>query len=158
METKIDALVSKMERSRQRLNAALDQIAPQAEIYPSWKLKQMLDHITGWDELVAKSLLTYKKGDEPGPAVKGGINQFNAESVAAREGMPVERSRFAYDAARQRVIKILCELPPEMLAQRFKAPWGGYCTVASIVKIFVSHEQEHAQQIENIISHPISEP
>jgi len=151
METKIDALITKMETSRERLNAVLDKVAPQTEIYPTWKLKQILDHITGWDELVLISLRAYSQGDTPGLLVKEGIDQYNAQSVAARKTIPFEQSRQAYNVAREKVIHALREMPPEMLFQKFPAPWGGMCTVASVVKIFVSHELEHAKHIEEIL-------
>ena len=156
METKIDALIAKMEQSRTRLNTALDKVTPQAEIYPSWKLKQVLDHITGWDELVISSLRAYQRGETPARSVNT-IDQYNAGSVADRRALTLEESRQAFKSIRQEVIHNLQELPPDMLTQRFKAPWGGLCTISSIVKIFVSHEQEHAKQIEEILEKPITD-
>jgi len=155
MDTKIELILAKMERSRAELNAALDKVAPQTEIYPSWKVKQVMDHIAGWDELVYSSLRAYKKGDFPPSSVTGGIDRYNAESVARRKEMPLEQSRQAYDAARERVNQELRELPPEMLPQKYPAPWGGECTISSIVRIFVSHEQEHAKQIEEVLKDSI---
>ena len=152
METKIDALIAKMETSRARLNTALDKIAPQTEIYPTWKLKQLLDHITGWDELMSTSLRAYSKGETPGLVVKDGIDRYNAQSVTARKAMTLGQSRQAYDDARGDVIQIMREMPPEILTQKFPAPWGGMCTIASVVKIFVSHELEHAKHIEEILT------
>lgn len=151
MATKIDALIDKMVRARSVLNAALEKVTPQTEIYPSWKLKQLLDHISGWDELVLAELHAYRNGITPTQTVKG-INEFNARSVAARHALTLEQSRLAYDTTRQEVLQTLRGLPAEMLTQKYNAPWGGKCTVASIVKIFVSHEQEHAEQIEAIFA------
>ncbi len=151
MDPKIDDMVSKMERSRARLNAALDKVAPQAEIYPAWKMKQVMDHIAGWDELVQSTLQAYKNGISPAPMIVDGIDPFNAASVAKRKALPVEQSRRDYAAARQRLIQELRKLPAEMLTQKYPAPWGGLCTISSIVRIFVSHEQEHAQQIEEVM-------
>jgi hypothetical protein len=151
MEPNIDALIARMEQSRARLNAALDKIAPQAEIYPSWKLKQVLDHITGWDELVVSTLHAYQRGDTPARSVKS-IDQYNLTSVADRHALSLEQSRQAYTAARQEVLQTLRSLTGELLTRRYKAPWGGNCTIASIVKIFVSHEQEHAKQIEQLLN------
>ena len=151
MDTKIEALIRRMEQSRLRLNAALDKVAPQAEIYPTWKLKQLLDHLTGWDELVVEALSAFKKGESPAYKIKG-INQFNAESVARRKTMTLEQSRQAYQSARQHVLEIMRSLPAEMLVQKYDAPWGGKCTISSIVKIFVSHEEEHARQIEDLFT------
>jgi hypothetical protein len=156
MDTKIDALISKMERSRVRLNAALEKVAPQAEIYPTWKLKQVLDHIAGWDELVYSSLRAYLLGGVPALAMKGGIDRYNAESVSARKALSLEQSRQAYDAAREHVIQVLREVTPEMFDHEYPAPWGGMCTINSIVKIFASHEQEHAKQIEALLMKPTS--
>ena len=73
-------------------------------------------------------------------------------SVAARKDLSVQQSRVAYDAARLRLIQLMHELPSEMLTQKYPAPWGGLCTIPSIVRVFVSHEQEHAQHIEEILA------
>ncbi len=151
MDTKIERILAKMERSRAELNAALDKVAPQTEIYPTWKVKQVMDHIAGWDDLVSSSLQAYKIGKSPSKMVAHGIDPFNAESVARRKDVPLEQSRQDYDAARARVIQLLQELSPAMLTQKYPAPWGGECTISSIVRIFVSHEQEHAKQIEEVL-------
>jgi hypothetical protein len=151
MDTKIEQMVEKMKISRAELDAALQKIAPQTEIYPTWKVKQVMDHVAGWDELVYSSLLAYKNGESPAVLVEDGIDRFNAASVAARKDVSIEQSRQEYDAARGRVVQLLRELPPEMLTQKYPAPWGGKCTISSIVRIFASHEHEHAQQIEKAL-------
>lgn len=151
MDTKIEGLISKMERSRARLNAVLEKVAPQTEIYPTWKLKQVYDHIAGWDDLVITTLNDYLRGESPALVVKNGINQFNAESVTVRQALPLEESQKAYEVARGHVLQILRQVPPEKLNQKFPAPWGGMCTVDGIVKTFVSHEQEHTRQIEEVL-------
>lgn len=148
MKDEMDDLVTKMERTRNRLNIALEKVTPQMDIYPSWKLKQLMDHITGWDELVASAFRAHSHGDVPSIVVKNGIDQYNAESVNARKDLSLEKSRLAYDTAREDVFQALHEIPAEKLAQKFRAPWGGMCTVASVLKIFISHESEHAKQIE----------
>jgi hypothetical protein len=151
MATKIDDMVSRMEQSRAQLNTAIDKVAPQTEIYPTWKVKQVMDHIAGWDELVYRSLLAYKNGDTPAPMEDNGIDRFNARSIADRENVPIEQSKREYINAREKVIQVLHKLPLEMLTEKYPAPWGGKCTISSIVRIFVSHEQEHAHQIEEVL-------
>ena len=145
-----DDLIAKMVHARQMLDAALERLAPQAEIYPAWKLKQLLDHFTGWDELVAGAFRTHAQGDMPDKLMKpGGIDQYNASSVEQRRVFSLEESRQAYHSSREAVINAIQEMPGEKLEQRFPAPWGGTCTVSSVVKIFVDHELEHARQIES---------
>lgn len=151
MELKVETLIARMEQARTNLNSALGKIAPQVEIYPSWKQKQVMDHIAGWDELVSETLRAYQRGETPSRNLKS-IDHYNAGSISARKDLTLEQSRQAYENARREVILILRSLPAEMLQQKYKAPWGGNCTVASVVKIFVSHEQEHAKQIEEILN------
>ena len=96
MDTKIEDMVTKMERSRAKLDAALDKIAPITEIYPTWKVKQVMDHIAGWDVLVYTTLEDYSRGEPPSTAVFGGIDRYNAQSVSERKALSIEQSRQAY--------------------------------------------------------------
>src|SRR4030042_6708711 len=154
MTTKIDDLIIKMEQARCRLNATLDKVTPQADVYPSWKVKQLLDHITGWDELVAYAFRAHSRGEIPARMLPQGVDGFNAESVKARTELSLENSRQAYDAAREEVLKALREMPAEIITQKLPAPWGGMCTVASVLRIFASHELEHAEHIEVSLLNP----
>jgi hypothetical protein len=100
---------------------------------------------------VYSTLHAYLQGETPSLAVKDGIDHYNAASVAARKDLTLEQSRQAYDTAREHVLQMLRKVSPEMLTQQYPAPWGGLCTVTSVVKIFVSHELEHAKQIEEVL-------
>lgn len=147
MPTNMDDLITRMEKARDRLNTAMDKVNTQEEIYPSWKLKQVLDHITGWDELANTTLQAYQRGENPARSVKS-INQYNDASVSARQAYTLEQSRQAYAAARQKMLGTLRKLPSELFTLEFNAPWGGKCTIPGVMKIFISHELEHARQIE----------
>ncbi len=149
-----EKLIVKLTNTREQLNAALKRVTPQEEIYPAWKVKQLLDHLTGWDELVASAFHAHSQGDTLGIKVKHGIDQFNAASVDERKKFTLEQSRQAYESAREAVLQALRDMPDDKLEQRFPAPWGGMCSVASVVKILVSHEQEHARQIEEKLGKP----
>jgi len=154
MTPKIDVLITKMELTRSRLNAILEKATLQLDIYPSWNLKHLIDHITGWDELAVSAFRSYSQGGTPERVVKDGIDQFNADSVNARGAWTLEMSRHAYDSARVELLKAVREMPAEKLAQKFPAPWGGMCTVTSVLRILISHESEHAQHIEEMLNKP----
>jgi hypothetical protein len=145
------SLLRKMERSRARLNSALDEVAPQVEVYPSWKIKQVMDHIAGWDDLVYSSLVAYSEGKSPPKMKEKGIDQYNEASVSSRSSLTLAQSRLEYEGARKKVLQQLRDLPPEMLVTEYPAPWGGTCTISSIMKIFISHELEHARHIEEAL-------
>ena len=84
MTSKIDDLTKKMELARSRLNAAMEKITPQDDIYPSWKLKQLMDHITGWDVMVASAFNAISRGEKPERANVHDIDAYNATSVRDR--------------------------------------------------------------------------
>jgi hypothetical protein len=154
MPVDITSLLRKMDRSRAWLDAALDRVTPQMEVYPSWRIKQVMDHIAGWDELVYLTLEAYVQGNTP-PSIKGmGFDQYNAASVASRSELTLQQSRQAYESARHKVLQSLRELPAEMLTREYPAPWGDMCTIPEIMKIFVSHELEHARHIEAALKQP----
>ncbi len=152
MPTKNQALISKMENARAQLDAAFARAAPQQEIYPTWKVKQVMDHITGWDELMVQTLQAYARGETPARSVENGIDHFNAESVTARQAVPLEESRQAYHSLRKQVLDLIRAMPEGKLTERYPAPWGGMCTVTSVVKIFTGHELEHARHIEKALA------
>lgn len=158
MDKKIEGSIVKLEQSRARLNTVLAKVVPQAEIYPAWKLKQVYDHIAGWDVLVYTTLQDYSRGEPPSTAVKSGIDRYNAISVSERKTLSLEESRQGFEAERERVIQVLRELSAEMLTQEYPAPWGGKCTVNSIIRIFASHELQHAKQIEEILDKTTHKP
>jgi hypothetical protein len=152
MDDRIEKLIARMEKSRAQLDAALVKLAPQQDIYPTWKVKQLMDHITGWDELVVATLQAYSRGVDPVMMVVDGIDHYNAESISARKGVTLEKSHRDYQEARAKVLRLLRDLPVEIYEKEFTAPWGGQCTVEGIIKIFVSHEREHARHIEVALS------
>jgi len=144
-----DDLIAKMVQARQRLDAALEHLVPQAEVYPAWKLKQLLDHITGWDELVVEILKAHQHGASL-PLTAKNINLYNDRSITSRTAIPLEQSRQDYETARLAVIGQLLSMPDELFAKKFTAPWGGESTVRRMLMLFIDHEQEHAKQVENI--------
>ncbi len=46
------------------------------------------------------------------------------------------------------VLEALHAMPPEKRNQKFLSPWGDLCSIASVLKIFISHEMDHADDLE----------
>jgi hypothetical protein len=151
MTIRIDDLIVKMESARNRLNIAIEKVTPHAELYPAWSLKQLMDHITGWDVLLVSSFRTHSRGDTPIMLENRDIDQYNDESIVARKELSLESSRKSYDEARVEVLEVLHEMPPEKRAQKFLSPWGDLCSTASVLRIFISHEMDHADHLEECL-------
>jgi len=152
MDAEKEALIAELDCARERLNLILDRVTPQVEIYPSWKLKQVLDHVAGWDDAVIAAILSHSRGDVPAVTAPRGIDYYNAETVTTRESLPLEHSRREYDVTREQLKQAIRDMPSDKFTQPFVSPWGKAGTMAWLVKIFVEHELEHAREIEEILN------
>ncbi len=152
MDAEKEALIAELDCARERLNLILDRVTPQVEIYPSWKLKQVLDHVAGWDDAVIAAILSHSRGDVPAVTAPRGIDYYNAETVTTRESLPLEHSRREYDVTREQLKQVIRDMPSDKFTQPFVSPWGRAGTMAWLVKIFVEHELEHAREIEEILN------
>jgi DinB superfamily len=152
MDAEKEALIAELDCARERLNLILDRVTPQVEIYPSWKLKQVLDHVAGWDDAVIAAILSHSRGDVPAVTAPRGIDYYNTETVTTRESLPLEQTRREYEVTREQLKQAIRDMPSDKFTQPFVSPWGKAGTMAWLVKIFVEHELEHAREIEEILN------
>jgi hypothetical protein len=143
-------LIEQLDQARAKLQAVLVDIDTQMKIYPNWTVKHLLAHIAGWDDAIIASLRAHTGGDEPGtPAVRG-IDYYNAQSVATREALSYDHIVKEWELAREQLKAIIKEMPPEKFKEPLLLPWGQTGTIAQVVTIFTSHEEEHAEEIANL--------
>lgn len=133
--------------SRQDLLDAIEGVDPHRPIYPPWEVKQIVDHITGWDEAVIASIRAYlEQAEPPTPAIRG-IDYFNEQSVAERLEMTYDQSRRECDLTRQALLGLLASLPEETFEKLVVSPVGSTRPLFYVVQIFIEHEHEHAESI-----------
>ena len=120
---------------------------PESEIYPGWKLKEMLAHMTGWDDAIVASLRAHISGNEPGTPADRGIDEYNATTVTTRESLDYAHIRKEWQQTREIVKNIIQDMPEEKFQEALILPWGEKGTVEHLVRIFVHHEHEHADDI-----------
>ena len=149
LEAKKD-LIRQLDEARTRLLAALANLDTQTEIYPPWKLKELLAHLSGWDEATIASLQTHIGGGEPLTPAARGIDFYNAESVATREALTYEQVAQELEVTRERLKTILLAMPPDKFEQPLVFAWGPRGPVTKLVAIFVHHEGAHAKEIEEL--------
>jgi hypothetical protein len=144
---KKEELLQALADSRQDFLEAIRGVDPHRPIYPPWEVKQIVDHITGWDESVIASIRAYKEQAEPPtPAIRG-IDYFNAQSVAERLEMTYEQSLRECEVTRQTLRELIAGLPDDAFEQRTVAPTGQTSRLFRIIEIFIDHEHEHAESI-----------
>ncbi len=143
-------LIQRLDAARAKMRAELADIDQQMEIYPGWTIKHILAHIAGWDDATIASLRAHAGGDKPGTPATEGIDAYNDASVATREALSYDRIAREWELARDQLKAAINEMPPKKLAEPLLFPWGETGTVAQIVGIFASHEDEHAEEIRQI--------
>lgn len=148
MDDNKQELLDELDRARGYLKSVLARVDQQVDIYPTWKLKQVLDHVAGWDDAVLASIRSHALGQTPIVTAPRGIDYYNAETVTTREAILLEQSWKEFDVTRQRLKQAILDLPPEKMDLPFVSPWGDKGTVSWLVEIFVDHELSHAYEIE----------
>jgi len=149
MEEK-ERLIQQLDTARAKMQAVIKDIDLHMEIYAGWTIKHVLAHIAGWDDATASSLRAHAGGDDPAtPAVRG-IDFYNAQSVATREALTYDHIVKEWMLAREQLKAAITDMPPEKLGQPLLLPWGDTGTTAQVVAIFASHEEEHAEENQQI--------
>jgi hypothetical protein len=143
-------LIQQLERARQELWAALDEIDPAMEICPGWTSKEMLAHIAGWDRVTVPSLRAHADGIEPGAPAAGDIDLVNAQLVETYRALSYSQMVSEFERVREQFKTALQEMTEQKLAEPFLYPWGERGTIADLVAILAGHEEEHAREIQHL--------
>ena len=140
----VTSLLKRLDDSRANLLSIFPRVDRKLEIYPHWTLKQVLDHITGWDDAVIAALASHRDGLKPATPADQGINLYNTSSIASRADLDYEHSFLEFNESRGRLRDLILKLPENKLAEPLITPWGAPGTVSEIVEIFAEHEESHA--------------
>jgi len=144
-------LISQLQHARAEMLSHLNEVDQNRHIYPLWTIREILAHITGWDDAVIASLNAHIAGREPGTPASRGIDAYNVSTVSTREGLDYDHIYREYIHTRATLIDLVNNMPLEKAAQRFVVPWGGEGDLAGLLKIFIDHEIEHAEDVHKII-------
>ena len=150
--SEIENLIGRLDTARAEMQALLAEIDRERELYPTWTIKQVLAHLTGWDEAITTSLRAHVVGNEPGTPAARGIDHYNAQSVEERQALGYEHVVKEWELAREKLKQTLREMPLEKFQATLLAPWGATGTVTQLVEVFIDHEIEHAEEIRQIIA------
>jgi hypothetical protein len=144
-------LIEQLENSRAKMMAQLDKIDLNRKIYPLWTIREMLAHLSGWDDAVIAFIRSLMEGTVPATPAARGIDVYNAETVATREGLDYDHIYREYIATRKTLLNLLRTVPEEKIHAPYILPWGEHGTIVDIIHIFAPHEEEHAEDVEKII-------
>jgi len=142
-----DQLVQELDDARARMRALIGELDSSTEVYPGWTLRELLAHITGWDDLVINTLNRHLTGMAPVISVNRGIDYYNATTLSGREGLPFEHIEREYHGTREQLKDLLRKIPPERFDEEMILPWGPKATLTIFIRVFSHHEIEHEEEI-----------
>ena len=145
-------LIASLQHSRSKMMAQLRQIDLKREIYQLWTIREMLAHLSGWDESAIGFLQSIMAGQIPATPADRGIDFYNVQTLAKRADLDYDQIYREFIETRALLLKLIDEVPEEKITAEFILPWGDPGTLVDIVVIFVEHEEEHAEDIEKIIA------
>ena len=89
-----------------------------------WSIRDLIAHLTWWDEEALKHLPLILEGGRPPrySVTYGGIDAFNALMTEQRQGLSLNEVRDQSEATHRRLVDYLLSVPPEAIAanDRFK--------------------------------------
>lgn len=141
-----------METSHAAMMAQLDEIDRNRKIYPLWTIREILAHLSGWDDTIVSYLSALLKGEIPPVLAPRGVDVYNEETVSTREGLGYDRILSEYIQTRAKVMELVRTIPEEMVTQVSILPWGEQGSLQMMVEGFGGHEMEHVEDIEKMIS------
>ena len=151
-----ELLIKELDHGRELIQRLLKDLeearCTSKEVYPTWTIKELLAHLTGWDDACIASLKAFSRNDVPATPASRGINPYNASTVHEREALSLEQVIGEWEYTREEFKQAIRDLPEEKVNEPFVMPWGPKSTLAEMVKIFAEHEVEHAEEIGQIIA------
>lgn len=151
--SKHDELIARYEQSRAMMMAQLDKIELNRKVYPVWTVRELLAHLSGWDDCMVGFIRIILSGEVPElTSAARGINVYNAESVSTREGLDYDHIYREYIQTRKVLLDLIRQVPEDLLSKDYVLPWGGHGSIIDMVDIFAPHEVEHAEDVQKLIS------
>lgn len=138
-------------QSRAAMTAHLEEIDKNRKIYPLWTIREIIAHLSGWDDASFGMLTALIKGETPHTPAMRGATVYNEETVSTREGLSYDHILREYMSTRERLLDLVRSAPEEVLTQITTLPWGDESSFEIMAKFLASHELEHAEDVRKLI-------
>ena len=114
-----------------------------------WTVKDLLGHLTAWEEACLIPLRSFAAGGFFVPESIPDHDRWNAMQAQAWRQKSLAEILVAYQAVREELIMLLIALPEERWTVKLPAPWGETTTAAEMFNGLAWHEStEHLKSIQ----------
>ena len=139
-----DELLAMLQESRKDLASAIQGLPEDKMTVPmagDWSTKDIMGHITAWDEFTVSDLRRISRGRLPCLAAfrETDVDSWNAFLIRPRKLFPLPQIEAEFEEGRAEMVAVLKDLPAGLLAQGQMA--------RNIFTIMSNHEKDHARQV-----------
>jgi len=148
--TKEEAL-ARLTASRQALHQAIqglsDQEMTQVQVEGEWTVKDVIGHVSSWEETLLGPLGRYADGQPFEVQVIEDYLAWNDEQAARKRNVPLREILDESAAVRQELASAASRLSGEQWEQPELFPWGERGTLTQALSGLAAHEMEHVRAI-----------
>lgn len=151
-----DEILQAIKEQHAELTAALagipaDQLTKRP-IVEWWTAKDLLGHVTLWEQVALKHVREYKQSGAPKPLGITGdddVDRYNKRGVAMRRDLSFAQVQIELDTTYRELVAAIESLSDADLVKPLPAPWGDGATLERLVAVnSYQHVPEHIEQIE----------
>ena len=152
--TKVE-LLDKSEEARKKLLQAIEGLTEeemtQGLVNPEWDIKDILGHITSWEEedrKVAEEIL--KEGNPQFDYVispEDNWREWNVKQVEKKRGYSLKRILSELEREHGKFMEMVRGLTEEQLTRKAVCPWQWESTVEGLIQTTFEHDEEHTEKI-----------
>lgn len=146
-----EQLIQELDEARTRMREITALVSEKTEIYETWKMKEVLAHIYGWEDVTISALQAHAQGKVPTALSEQGIDEYNAIMASSCQKLPYATIVHEWENTREQLKEVLSTYPEDKFAQPLFFPWGQTGTVTQIIRIMIEHEHEHADEIRELV-------
>jgi uncharacterized damage-inducible protein DinB len=144
--------LERLAESRRALHQAIQGLGEeemtQVQVEGVWTIKDVLGHITCWEETCLEPLRRYADGGPFEVEVIRDYLAWNDEQAACKRDVPLDVILDELATVRQGLVDAARRLSADQWKQRVTFPWGSAGTVAEGLDGLRVHELEHVHAIQ----------
>jgi uncharacterized damage-inducible protein DinB/predicted RNase H-like HicB family nuclease len=144
-------LLAALDAARQELLAACTLVPPEERssrpVCGEWTLQDVLGHVADWESFGVEGLRHMAAGLPPQVENVEDIDGWNRAHVQVRRGESWEVAWDDLHRARQALLNALAGMSQDDWSRTFPFPWGGTGNVYQWVRVYLSHDREHAHDV-----------
>jgi uncharacterized damage-inducible protein DinB len=144
--------LTKLAESRQALLQAIEGLSEeemtQVQVEGVWTIKDVLGHITTWEEICLGPLRRFADGGPYDVQVIKDYLAWNDVEAARKRDVPLDVILDELNTIRQGLVEAASRLSAGQWEQRVPFAWGGQGKIADTLRGLHVHEMEHVRHIQ----------